>query len=308
MSGADDGMSKITQVSASWHDWIVQNLARGCALQSMIDGMVRNDFDPACAEAAVRTLAEERDLGELARTPEAPPQGGDYVYETPRLAAGNRVQTHDREVQVLLRVNQPVVAVLGNVLSEDECDELIRRAADKLQRSTTVDPTRGTFEVIAERSSEGMFFPVNADPFIAGLDRRIAELMNCPVAHGEGLQVLHYGAGGEYRPHWDYFPPNEPGSAVQMTVGGQRVSTLVMYLNTVTQGGATVFPTLGLEVLPSKGSAVYFEYTNSRNQIDPRTLHAGAPVSQGEKWIITKWMRQRPYGVVPAAPAESANA
>lgn len=299
-------MSKITHISADWRDWIVQNLARGCDFQSMIDGMVRNDIDPACAEAAVHALAKGRDLGEVAGTPEMPPAAGDYVYETPRLAAGNRLATHDREVQVLLRVNQPVVAVLGNVLSEDECDELIRRAADKLQRSTTVDPTRGTFEVIAERSSEGMFFAVNADPFIARLDRRIAELMNCPVGHGEGLQVLHYNAGGEYRPHWDYFPPDEPGSATQMAVGGQRVSTLVMYLNTVTQGGATTFPNLGLEVLPSKGSAVYFEYTNSHGQIDPRTLHAGAPVSQGEKWIITKWMRQRPYGVVSAVPTGSA--
>lgn len=298
-------MSKITQVSAQWHDWIVQNLARGCAIQALIDDMVRNDFDPAHAEVAVHALAKARDLDQEGGLPDVSAPAGAYVYETPRLAAGNRIQTCDREVQVLLRVNQPMVALLGNVLSEDECDELVRRAAARLQRSTIVDPARGTFEVIAERSSEGMFFPVNADPFIARLDRRIAELMNCPVAHGEGLQVLHYNAGGEYRPHWDYFPPDEPGSATQMATGGQRVSTLVMYLNTVTHGGATVFPALGLEVLPSKGSAVYFEYTNSRGQIDPRTLHAGAPVSQGEKWIITKWMRQRPYGIVPAAAAES---
>ena len=298
-------MSKITHLSAQWHDWIVQNLARGCAVQSLIGDMVRGDFDPACAETAVYALAEGRDPESAIHTPEAPPQAGNYVYETPRLAMGNHIDTHDREVQVLLRVEQPMVAVLGNVLSEAECDELIRRAADQLRPSTTVDPTRGTFEVIAERSSEGMFFPINADSFIARLDRRIAELMNCPVAHGEGLQILHYRAGGEYRPHFDYFAPSDPGAVAQMAVGGQRVSTLIMYLNTVQQGGATVFPTLGLSVLPSKGSAVYFEYTNSHGQIDPRTVHAGAPVSQGEKWIITKWMRQHAYGAIPAVPAES---
>jgi prolyl 4-hydroxylase len=57
-----------------------------------------------------------------------------------------------------------------------------------------------------------------------------------------------------------------------------------------------VFPELGLSVLPKKGSAVYFEYTNSHGQLDHRTLHAGAPVLRGEKWIVTKWMRQRRYG------------
>ena len=34
----------------------------------------------------------------------------------------------------------------------------------------------------------------------------------------------------------------------------------------------------------------------------PLTLHGGEPVEKGEKWIITKWMRQRSYGL--AAPAE----
>lgn len=295
-------MSKITELPPDWRAWITLNVSRGCTTQSMVEAMVRDNIDPACAQAAVEALVARGDVEQSVNAVSAAPQPGAYVYEPPRLAAGNHIHTHDREVQVLLRVNKPVVAVLGNVLSGEECDELIRRSRDKLQRSTTVDPVRGTFEVIAERSSEGTYFAINADAFIARLDRRISELMNCPVDHGEGLQILHYNGGGEYRPHWDYFPPNDAGSAAQMAVGGQRVSTLVMYLNDVPTGGATVFPKLGLEVCPAKGSAVYFEYTNSRGQIDPLTLHAGAPVTQGEKWIVTKWMRQRSYGTVPVAP------
>lgn len=290
-------MSTMTQLTSDWHAWIVENLARGCSVPSMVEAMVKGNFAAADARAAVLALAAGGHVAE----PEARSPVSDYIYETPRLAAGNRIATFDREVQVRLRVNRPVVAVLDNVLGDDECDELIARSRDKLQRSTTVDPTRGTFEVIAARSSEGTFFPVNADPFIARLDRRIAQLMNCPVDHGEGLQVLHYNGGGEYRPHYDYFPPADPGSATQMVAGGQRVSTLVMYLNGVEGGGATVFPKLGLDVLPGKGSAVYFEYTNSHGQLDPLTLHAGAPVLRGEKWIVTKWMRQRRYGTVSAA-------
>lgn len=296
-------MNKITRLSAEWRGWIVQNLARGCATQSMIDDMVRANFDPAYASAAVLGLMSGD--GHFGKLPQGPSQADVYVRETPRLPAGNRIHTHDREVPVLLRMSKPVIAVLGNVLSEAECDELIRRAANQLQRSTTVDPISGTYQEITERSSEGTFFPINADPFIARLDRRIAELMNCPVTHGEGLQLLHYRTGGEYRPHFDYFAADEPGGAAQMVQGGQRVSTLVMYLNTAEQGGATIFPELGLEVLPSKGSAVYFEYANSCGQIDPLTLHGGAPVSQGEKWIVTKWMRQRPYGVVRATSTET---
>lgn len=288
-----------TQLTTQWHDWIVENLARGCAVQALVEDMCRSGFDATFAHAAVEALAR----GE--QPPAAAPlkaQATGFAADAPRLPAGNVIPTHDRDVRVLLRVATPTIAVLDQVLDDEECDELIRRSADKLQRSTTVDPVNGGYEVIAARSSEGTFFPVNADDFIARLDRRIAELMNCPVENGEGLQVLHYGEGGEYQPHFDYFSPGDPGSEAQMVVGGQRVSTLLIYLNDVAQGGATVFPTLGLRVLPRKGMAVYFEYSNRDGQVDPLTLHGGEPVEKGEKWIITKWMRQRSYGL--AAPAE----
>jgi prolyl 4-hydroxylase len=120
--------------------------------------------------------------------------------------------------------------------------------------------------------------------------------MNWPVDNGEGFQILHYGVGGEYTPHFDYFPPEQPGSATHISRGGQRVSTLVMYLNDVEEGGETTFPDVGLSVSPRAGSAVYFRYFNGAGQIDPLTLHAGAPVLAGEKWIMTKWMRQFRYG------------
>jgi prolyl 4-hydroxylase len=76
------------------------------------------------------------------------------------------------------------------------------------------------------------------------------------------------------------------------------VSTLIIYLNDVEEGGETVFPESGLSVSPRQGSGLYFEYCNHLGQLDPLSLHAGAPVIAGEKWIVTKWMRQRRF--VPA--------
>ncbi len=66
--------------------------------------------------------------------------------------------------------------------------------------------------------------------------------MNWPVDHGEGIQVLHYASGAEYRAHFDYFPVEQTGSSTHLATGGQRVATLVMYLNNVEQGGETFYP------------------------------------------------------------------
>jgi prolyl 4-hydroxylase len=75
--------------------------------------------------------------------------------------------------------------------------------------------------------------------------------------------------------------------------GGQRVGTLVMYLNTPEGGGATTFPEVGLEVAPVRGNAVFFSYT--RAHPGTKTLHGGAPVLAGEKWVATKWLREREF-------------
>lgn len=187
------------------------------------------------------------------------------------------------------------MAVLADFMDPAECDELVRRARARLKRSATVDPQTGRELVIAQRSSEGTYFNRCEDDFIAGLDARIAALMAWPLENGEGIQILRYGVGAQYQSHFDYFPPTDPGSALHLARGGQRVSTLVMYLNDVEAGGATRFPELGLSVQPHKGAALYFESCTPDGREDPRSLHAGDPVERGEKWIATKWMRQRPY-------------
>ena len=75
--------------------------------------------------------------------------------------------------------------------------------------------------------------------------------------------------------------------------GGQRVATLIMYLHEPEAGGATVFPDAALSVLPKRGSAVFFSY--SQPHPDSLSLHGGAPVLAGEKWIATKWLRERAF-------------
>lgn len=286
-------MNNPSVLSPQWRAWLAENLARGCSQASLLDSMVDAGISPALATAELqRVLA----LHTASDTRAGPPPPQAYVYEPPRLPqSGNLIHTHDRDVHVTLRLAQPVIAVLDDFMSPDECDQLVELARLKLKRSAIVDPASGQEKVIDARSSYGTFFYLNENEFITRLDRRIAELMHWPVENGEGIQILHYPVGAEYKAHFDYFPPDDPGSLPHLAKGGQRVSTLVMYLNDVQEGGETTFPSVQLSVTPKKGSAVYFEYCNSQGQVDPLSLHSGVPVVAGEKWIATKWMRQHRY-------------
>lgn len=208
-------------------------------------------------------------------------------------ASSLRLDAGDRWVDLSTVMRAPDLLVLENLLSEDECQALITAARPRLERSQTVALETGGEEIHEDRTSDGMFFTRGETPLVACIEARIAKLLDWPVENGEGLQVLRYGPGTEYKPHYDYFDPAEAGTATILARGGQRVATLVMYLQEPAQGGATVFPEVRLQVVPRRGHAVFFNYS----QAHPcsHTLHGGMPVLAGEKWIATKWLREREF-------------
>jgi prolyl 4-hydroxylase len=277
--------------TSDWREWIEHNLSRKCTVSSMLEAMTAKGFEADFAAAFIADVQQGNDKvssGQLSmgRSPDG------FEYEPSRVATGSFLNTSDRAISVRMRIQEPEILLLDGVLSSDECDELVNRSKEKLSPSTTVDKETGEMKVIRNRTSCGTFFHLEEDDFIARLDKRLAEIANWPLDHAEGLQILNYRLGGEYRPHFDFFPPKDLGSAAHTSHGGQRVATIIIYLNDVEEGGETIFPKLSLSVPPRKGNAVYFAYHNSKGQVDERTLHGGAPVLKGEKWIATKWMRQ----------------
>jgi prolyl 4-hydroxylase len=279
-------MNMNPRFDAAWKSWLDDNIRRGCTHQSLIDAMVANAFHPNAARSILARHIAGEDV-----EPEAS-ASSDYVYGTPMLPARRVLHANDRAAVKVFSCEQPCVALLADVLSDDECDRLIDIGRDRVQQSSVVDPESGNEITINERKSEGAFVNGATDALVATIDQRIAELVRQPVENGEDLHILRYGIGGEYRPHYDYFPEEQAGSKHHMLHGGQRIATVILYLNEVERGGDTTFPDVGLRIHPRRGSALYFEYVNDRGQTDPKTLHAGTPVEEGEKWIATKWIRR----------------
>jgi prolyl 4-hydroxylase len=286
-------------------EWVLQNVDRGVPPGPLARNLAEQGFDAQAAAAVVETLWSARARG----TP-LPHDGVDaeevqaarYHYDAPRLAAGTNIDVGDRRVRVAARLERPMVTVLDGVFSPEECDELIALATPRLRPSTLVDSASGRDVMSLARTSEGMFFRPQENALLDRIDRRLARLMGLPLDNGEGLQVLHYLAGSaQSAPHFDFLMPTNAANAASIARSGQRVSTLVAYLNDPEAGGETVFPEAGISVSPRKGSALYFEYCNGAGQLDPLSLHAALPVLAGEKWVATRWMRQRPFRSAGAA-------
>mmetsp|Transcript_20509 Transcript_20509/g.72995 ORF Transcript_20509/g.72995 Transcript_20509/m.72995 type:complete len:174 (+) Transcript_20509:1-522(+) len=113
----------------------------------------------------------------------------------------------------------------------------------------------------------------------------------------EPFSVIHYNgtrqrlAGGlpdEYRPHCDGSCDGSPH------MHGGRVATLLLYCGVPTSGGATTFTNARTVVRPSANDAVLFSYYDvaTREMDTGFTQHSGCPVLDGDKWVVTLWMRK----------------
>ena len=271
--------------------WIVEQAEAGCRPDDVLKAMTTAGWNEEVAlEAMEDTLRARLDeLGPRKARVELPP-GVPVPHPDHDETKGPLIDVDGHVVRILTTMTEPRVVVFGGLLTEAECDGMVALAAPRLARSETVDNATGGSEVNAARTSEGMFFERGETPLIDQIERRIAALVRWPLKNGEGLQILRYRPGAEYKPHHDYFDPVHPGTARILERGGQRVASLVMYLNTPAGGGATTFPDVGLQVAPVKGNAVFFSYDKAH--VSTKTLHGGAPVTAGEKWVATKWMRE----------------
>jgi prolyl 4-hydroxylase len=133
------------------------------------------------------------------------------------------------------------------------------------------------------RTSEGSTLHwLIEDPAIHALNRRIAAASGSDADQGEAVQVLRYAAGQEYKAHFDAVP----GAA------NQRHLTALVWLNHDYRGGETAFLRTGLELKGKRGDAIVFRNALPDGRLDPLTEHAGRPVTNGTKYLYSRWIRE----------------
>jgi len=133
------------------------------------------------------------------------------------------------------------------------------------------------------------------DPFILKLQRRIDRLLNINPSYGETIQGQRYQAGQQFKQHTDWFPAGTEYWEREKAGFGQRSFTAMAYLNPVAEGGATAFPELRISIQPRPGMLLIWNNADADGVPNPYTLHAGTPVTQGVKYVITKWYRTRQW-------------
>jgi prolyl 4-hydroxylase len=184
--------------------------------------------------------------------------------------------------------DSPDVVRFVGLLTQTECDWLIAAAEPTIAPSLVVDPrTGGAIADPVRRAGAMSFGPLDEDLAVRAIGLRIAVASATTIDRVEPLAILRYRPGDEYRPHLDTIPG----------LANQRAVTVLTYLNDGFDGGATVFSETGLSIAPRTGDAIVFATLDAAGRPDPRTRHAGAPVTRGTKYLCSRWIRSAPHDI-----------
>lgn len=178
--------------------------------------------------------------------------------------------------------------VLRDFLGDDECSALIKRIDERRRPSEIADD----IGIANYRTSETCDLDSN-DQAVAAVEQRIAQLLGLSLELGEPLQGQRYAPGQEFKPHTDTFEPGGYDFYVHTADVGQRTWTAMAYLNRPEEGGATRFKAIGKTIQPETGKLVVWNNLLPDGRPNPATLHQGAKVRRGTKYVLTKWFRER---------------
>lgn len=194
------------------------------------------------------------------------------------------------------RSQSPDVLQFASFFTPDECAHVIALSTPLLVPSIIVDSRTGKPSPHPVRTSfDAVLGPIQQDMVVHALNMRIAAATHTTVDQGEPLVVLRYTPGQQYREHHDGLP----GEA------NQRNRTAIAYLNTDYDSGETSFAAASLAIKGGLGDMLSFANTTADGGIDGRSRHAGRPVTRGEKWICTRWIRRGafdPWGLRTLSP------
>ncbi len=198
---------------------------------------------------------------------------------------------------VIMYSADPIIYEVRDFLSPKECDAFIEAGKSKLAPSKVITTSKGKSIFHPSRISQNCFLPHDTNALIDEVSKRISILAQTSIRNAEAYQLVYYEVGGEYKPHFDGF--NFEIEKDWLENGGQRIITVIAYLNDVEEGGGTSFPEIGFNIAAKQGNVVVFHNSlpseNSPHSIiHPKSLHGGMPVIKGEKWMVNLWFRENP--------------
>lgn len=224
---------------------------------------------------------------------------------------------------------------INNFLTHEECDSLISamdssfstfvtyNTADfssiqdytQAQRNSGIfiDPPQTTYSwATTGRGSRAQLFLDRTSPIVSGPISKLATQTGLPAIHQSRPLIFKYDSGGQYINRTDFFSvitANNQDSSTQWLKtfyqqGGQRLKTLIVFLNEGYGGGNIEFQQIPLTITPEKGKAILFDvvqpgvFDSNGDLVEDQTMrYSDNIVTSGSKYTLHIWIREGVPGI-----------
>ncbi|MDP5055175.1 MAG: 2OG-Fe(II) oxygenase [Congregibacter sp.] len=281
-------------VSEEWMEWTRSQLKNGATIAEVRETLKANGFGARdikyAFKHAVHKTVYKRTLQTIVAVEkhrELDPGDSYQILAHPKL-----VRNCDGRTIVSLCETPLQLYTVPNFLSAEQCDTLIDIISSNAHPSR-VDGYQAQTDL---RSSRTCALSVHDHPYVADINAHISRTLGLSLKWSEVTQGQWYQPGEQYKPHPDYFTPGTPEYTRFVAAQGQRTWTFMIYLNKTERGGGTHFTKINKTVMPEQGRAVCWNNLHEDGLPNLDSEHAGLPVIEGSKFIITKWFRGHGQG------------
>ena len=209
-----------------------------------------------------------------------------YKQDTPR--------SYLKPIKVEIAWPSPRITIFHDLISDEEADVLKSLAQPRLKRATVHNKSTGKLENAPYRVSKTAWLendlPEDKNGVVRRVNRRMEDATELSHDYAELQQVNNYGIGGQYEPHYDMATKHDFKVQKRSAgVTGNRIATMLVYIDEPVAGGATIFTDSGVRLLSKKNAAAFWYNLLPNGDPDLLTRHAGCPVLAGKKWVMNKW-------------------
>ena len=189
-----------------------------------------------------------------------------------------------------LPTDKAEIFAVGDFLTPSECQRMMRMIDTVARPSSLYDQDYSSgFRTSYSGDLDGY------DPLVKAISRRIDDLLGINGICGETIPGQRYFPGQEFKAHNDWCYTDQDYWKTERKRGGQRSWTAMAFLNKVDKGGETHFVEVGAKIEPKPGVLLVWNNALPDGSPNDNTLHAGTPVIEGVKYVLTRWYRTRKW-------------
>uniref|UniRef100_A0A6C0LXX5 Fe2OG dioxygenase domain-containing protein n=1 Tax=viral metagenome TaxID=1070528 RepID=A0A6C0LXX5_9ZZZZ len=307
--------NKTNIVNDNWKYWIYSKINQGYSKKQISKTLQERNFQKSTIEKELNLILKEECY-------ETYTEDDKYLQDIPELPKKHKTNINKKKVNTQksketisqydpfyqlfipnatkIDTNKAQVFEVENFMNEIECEQMINIMKRTGYRKSTFTKSSGkNYEDNYRNSSTCDFNKIKAGidlKVVQALENRISKMLGINSSYSEPIQGQYYEVGQQFKQHCDFISENEKHKDNISKVNGNRSWTFMIYLNDVEEGGETHLINLNYKCKPKMGKALIWNNLDKFGKGNYNTLHAGLPPTKGEKYIITKWFREKGNG------------